>query len=106
MKPLSIVNSILFIIALSLAAYLITPTITAGVINELDNSLPTCTFYNEGAAYDLALNQCCYEAVKQYVCQEAESGVKCFIAPDSNYFLLNKKAFRYCQQEGYDVALA
>jgi len=107
MKIIKIVNLILFSIIIILILNLIQPlsTLTGNIVYNFDSSQPHCYFYNHGETNEIPTDRCCYEIQKQLLCEpEKESLKKCYTSESSQrYYLVNNKAYNYCQKEGYDV---
>ena len=108
MKKVTILNLILFLIVVILIANLLFPfsNLTSATVNSFDNSEPYCSFYNNGELFPLSQDQCCYQILKQYRCEETNQEIICYNSLSSKkHFVLNEKMFYQCQKEGYDVKL-
>ena len=108
MEKLTLFNIFLFLIIVILIANLLFPfsDLTSAAVNNFDNSEPSCAFYNNGESFPLPQNRCCYQILKQYLCEENDNEVICYNSLSSKkHFVLNKKMFYQCQKEGYDVKL-
>ena len=106
MKPIKILNIILIVFSLFLAANLVQPldNIAGNLAYRLDSSEPTCFFSNKGIQSEVPVEMCCYEIQKQLECKPGQDGFKCYTAEDSGmFYLVNSKEMSLCREEDFDV---
>lgn len=108
MKLIKAINIFLLVLAVVLFLNLFHPaTITTKVFYSLARYDPKCVFYNNGELSEIPLDRCCYDVQNQLDCEptdQKELDLRCYTSKTSErYYLINYKAFRYCEREGYDV---
>jgi len=110
-KTTKIINIGLVVLIFFLILNLIQPIkeMTGKVVYELDSSSPECYFINGEQSNQITINNCCNEIQKQLRCEffdKGERNLKCYTSRNSQrYYLINGKAFNYCEIEGYDVKI-
>jgi len=109
MDQFRILNVFLIVVIIVLIINLFQPinVLTGKVVYSLDRSEPLCYFHNSEQISGIPIDVCCYEVQQQLGCKAtSENGMdlKCYTSETSSrYYLINKKAFSYCKNEGYDV---
>lgn len=104
---LKAVNLALIALIIASAINLIVPIheISGDIAYGMDTSEPECHFSYNNELNEIPMGLCCHEIQKQLACKPIDnSGLKCYTSEDSGiFYLINDKAFMYCQREGYDV---
>lgn len=105
---------IIFILVYTLAhENILTGQITDNLAKPSNQELKeqsSCQFVNQGAEYTIPIENCCYEISLQLRCEtigDDKFDLKCYNAYSTDkYYQLNKEAFDYCYDEGYDVKVS
>ncbi|MFA5141447.1 MAG: hypothetical protein WC471_00570 [Candidatus Woesearchaeota archaeon] len=100
MQALRLLNVGLAIVSILLLLNLYYPlnSITGNIAYEMDSSEPYCSY---GDA-EISVDVCCVEMSKQLECVESEGLFSCYTDSVDRSYILNSKAYMYCEKEGYD----
>jgi len=111
MNKISLINLILILMIIILAANLISPISdnVGKALYNYDTAIAQCYFNKDGGLNVIPIDICCQEIQKQLSCDSIKMegfNFKCYISKVSErYYLLNHKALNYCKKEGYNVQI-